>query len=134
MTEQLRWWQWRKRAHCPHADLQGIYGDQIFMAGFRRLHCRRCGRLLDGPVALAEEKLQPGWTWTPDGHDDRFEYTTSSDCDGTLVAHLRRIPMRSRVVPAGPWQPIDRVPDGLLDAFTGEIVGSPEHEAKAARL
>lgn len=45
---------WRQRRHCPHSNLRGIYGDEInHTAGFRRLQCRDCGRLIDGPVHLA---------------------------------------------------------------------------------
>jgi len=43
---------WRR---CPHPKLEGIYGDAINYAGGRRLWCRRCGRVLDGPVSLARE-------------------------------------------------------------------------------
>lgn len=49
----IRWWQFRKRAACPHSRLRGIYGDEIIAAGWKRLSCLDCGRLLDGPVALA---------------------------------------------------------------------------------
>ena len=43
---------WRR---CPHASLRGIYGDQqIAHYGGHRLICTDCGRLLDGPVSLAE--------------------------------------------------------------------------------
>ena len=50
----IRWWQIRKRAACPHSRLRGIYGDEIRAAGYKRLHCLDCGRLLDGPVVLAK--------------------------------------------------------------------------------
>lgn len=39
---------------CPHTSIRGIYGDEINRTpGYRRLVCRNCGRLLDGPVSLA---------------------------------------------------------------------------------
>ena len=45
----------RRRKHCPHSDLRGIYGDEInHTPGGRRLECRDCGRLLDGHVGVAE--------------------------------------------------------------------------------
>lgn len=49
----IRWWQFKKRAACPHSNLRGIYGDEIITARFKRLWCADCGRLLDGPVSLA---------------------------------------------------------------------------------
>ena len=47
----------RRRKHCPHSRLRGIYGDEINRTpGFRRLICRDCCTPLDGPVALAESR------------------------------------------------------------------------------
>lgn len=49
-------WPWRVRAWkraCPHSFLRAIHGDEINAAGGRRLVCRDCGALLDGPVSLA---------------------------------------------------------------------------------
>jgi len=53
--------QWRRpRAHCPHGDLRGIYGDEInHTPGGRRLQCLDCGELLDGPVSLAATRRGP---------------------------------------------------------------------------
>lgn len=46
--------QRRRRRHCPHARLRGIYGDEINRTpGGQRLCCLHCGALLDGPVAMA---------------------------------------------------------------------------------
>lgn len=42
-----------KRLRCPHSNLRGIYGDEIIMAGYRRLRCLDCRAYLDGPVILA---------------------------------------------------------------------------------
>jgi len=53
----IRWWEFLKRAACPHSRLRGIYGDEIILSGYRRLWCLDCGRLLDGPVRLAESRL-----------------------------------------------------------------------------
>lgn len=44
------------RRHCPHVNKRGIYGDEIRFMGYYRLQCNDCGRLLDGPVSLAEKK------------------------------------------------------------------------------
>lgn len=51
----MGWWEFRRRANCPHARLRGIYGDEITFATprFNRLQCLDCGRYLDGPVSLA---------------------------------------------------------------------------------
>lgn len=54
MNVSLPWYAFSRRYHCPHPYIRGIYGDEItFTPGYRRLQCRRCGRLLDGPVILA---------------------------------------------------------------------------------
>lgn len=43
-----------KRNRCPHANIRGVYGDEIiFVAGWRRLQCVDCGRYLDGGLELA---------------------------------------------------------------------------------
>lgn len=48
------WWE---RRRCPHVDVEGIYGDEILRTpGGRRLRCRDCGRLLDGPVSIAADR------------------------------------------------------------------------------
>lgn len=31
---------------CPHLHQQGIYGDEIIAAGWKRARCLDCGRLL----------------------------------------------------------------------------------------
>lgn len=49
----IPWWQFRKRVRCPHVDVRGIYGYEVIAAGFKRLWCADCGRLLDGPVSIA---------------------------------------------------------------------------------
>jgi hypothetical protein len=49
---------WRQRRACPHSRLRGIYGDEIITAGFKRLRCLDCGRLLDGSVRLAESRRE----------------------------------------------------------------------------
>lgn len=50
----FRWWQFRKRRHCPHVRVIGVYGDDIrFAPGNRRNYCCDCGRWLDGPVSIA---------------------------------------------------------------------------------
>lgn len=64
--------RWRERRHCAHSRLRGIYGDEInHTPGYRRLQCRDCGRLLDGPVMLAlvragEEELRAHQPSEPD--------------------------------------------------------------------
>ena len=45
--------RWRDRKRCPHVHLRGIYGDEIIAAGYKRLACLDCGRLLNGPVLIA---------------------------------------------------------------------------------
>ena len=47
------WRQSGKWKHCPHTRIRAIYGDEIYVAGGRRLRCRDCGNALDGPLELA---------------------------------------------------------------------------------
>lgn len=50
-------WRFRREIkHCPHSNLDPIYGDAINMSGGFRLWCRDCRRKIDGPVALAERR------------------------------------------------------------------------------
>ncbi|WPH57635.1 hypothetical protein [Mycobacterium phage WXIN] len=47
----IKWWQFSRRAHCPHLLVRRIYGDEInHTPGFRRDECQLCGRLLDDEV------------------------------------------------------------------------------------
>jgi hypothetical protein len=46
--------RWQQRRHCPHSNLQGIFGDAINHTGGFRLRCWDCGRYLDGAAALAK--------------------------------------------------------------------------------
>jgi len=56
----VKWWRnWLKRRHCPHRHLRGIYGDDVNRVGGYRLFCVDCGRFLDGPASLAEERPAP---------------------------------------------------------------------------
>lgn len=55
-SKVIPWWQFKKRSSCPHSRLRGIYGDEIIVAGFKRLWCADCGKLLDGPVRLAQSR------------------------------------------------------------------------------
>lgn len=59
----------RTRAHCPHANVTGIYGDPINHCGGWRLRCDDCGRHLEGPVAMAATRgpdTHPGGSPAPD--------------------------------------------------------------------
>ena len=46
----------RRRRHCVHRSLEGIYGDMIIAVGGYRLRCTECRALLDGPVELAARR------------------------------------------------------------------------------
>ena len=46
----------RRRLHCPHEHVEGIYGDEINRVGGYRLQCRDCRAFLDGPVSIAWER------------------------------------------------------------------------------
>lgn len=49
---------WRRRRHCPHVNVDGIYGDEINHVGGYRLVCADCGRYLDGPVSIAVDRTE----------------------------------------------------------------------------
>lgn len=49
----IRWWEFRKRAHCSHPKLRPVYSDEINLCGGWRLQCQTCKRYLDGPAWLA---------------------------------------------------------------------------------
>lgn len=52
----IKWWQFRKRYHCPHSTLMGYYGDEIIRNAWFRLRCMDCGKLLDGHPNLAKSR------------------------------------------------------------------------------
>lgn len=54
----IRWWQFRKRSRCPHEHVRGIYGDEIIFAtpDFNRLQCLDCGKYLEGPVNISDNR------------------------------------------------------------------------------
>lgn len=46
--------KFKRRYHCSHALLRGIYGDEINAVGGYRLQCIACGRYLDGPISYVK--------------------------------------------------------------------------------
>lgn len=56
MNRVIRWWEFRRRYHCPHERLDGIYGDAIQYFGWRRNLCADCGKTLDGPVSISQSR------------------------------------------------------------------------------
>lgn len=55
----LPWWALVRKRHCPHVDVMGVYGVRVGRTrGRRRMWCRRCRRLLDGPVELSEDRRE----------------------------------------------------------------------------
>lgn len=57
----------RKR-HCPHSNLRAIHGDEVnYTPGYRRLECRDCRALLDGPVVLASLRRDEAFLVRADG-------------------------------------------------------------------
>lgn len=46
---------WLRGNRCPHANMRGVYGDEINDCGGYRLRCCDCGRYLDGPLSLANQ-------------------------------------------------------------------------------
>lgn len=63
----------------------------------------------DAILAAGYRKLRPKWAETLT-NDGAFEYTISSDCDGSNVKHWRRIPgMTSEAQPA-PWETYEPEP------------------------
>jgi hypothetical protein len=69
--------RWRR---CPHQCLRGVYGDEVNQyAGGYRLQCRDCGKYLDGPVSLAQERdcekevAEPPMKWR-EAVDHAYDY------------------------------------------------------------
>lgn len=59
---------------------------------------------LTGPLARAGyRKLEPKWAETLT-NDGTYEYTISSDCDGSNVQHWRRTPGTACIEEASPWE------------------------------
>lgn len=79
---QYRGWFGRTaRRRCPHAELVGVYGDEINLVGGWRLWCKGCGCYLDGPVSLVEARSAEFQGIMP---DDRGTGTKQYD-DGTWL-------------------------------------------------
>lgn len=50
-------WPMFRINRCPHANVRGLYGDEVLAApGFRRLLCLDCDTHLDGPVSIARKR------------------------------------------------------------------------------
>ncbi len=69
---------------------------------------------------------EPVWSYTPEGHDDEYEYVVSADCDGSNRQAWRRTPERR--VPRGDAERIPHLPPAstrrLVDPVFGEQVRS----------
>lgn len=57
----------------------------------------------DALLAAGYRKMEPRWA---DGlvNDGTYEYTISSDCDGSSVQHWRRTPGTVCIEDASPWE------------------------------
>lgn len=57
----------------------------------------------DAILAAGYRKTEPLWadTLTNDG---KYEYTVSSDCDGSNVQYWRRVPGKTYIEAAAPWE------------------------------
>jgi len=59
--------------------------------------------IADALLAAGWVKSEPAWAETLD-NDGTYEYTSSSHCDGTHIAHWRRKPAMRGEVSVGPWE------------------------------
>ena len=73
--------------------------DELFQLMLGRTTTNAVERIL----AAGYRKTEPLWAdaLTNDG---AYEYTISSDCDGSNVQHWRRIPGKTYVEAASPWE------------------------------
>lgn len=62
--------------------------------------------MADALLAAGYRKTEPRWadTLTNDG---TYEYVVSSDCDGSHVQHWRRMPGKTYIEDASPWEPYE---------------------------
>ena len=59
--------------------------------------------IANGLIAAGYVKAEPSWAETL-VNDGTYEYTISSDCDGSNVQHWRRTPGLAYQGAAAPWQ------------------------------
>lgn len=59
--------------------------------------------IADGLIAAGYRKITPSWEPTL-VNDGVYEYTISSDCDGSSVQHWRRIPGQTYEGRPSPWE------------------------------
>lgn len=87
-----------------HVDTHGSNGHPApestaeVLREFDRIAARR------SPVET-EENWETVWLEGLE-HDDEFEYTSSSDCDGSNERRWKRAPEQRAFRPAGPWVPV----------------------------
>ena len=67
----------------------------------------------DEILAAGYRKLRPIFAETL-VNDGEYEYTISSDCDGSSVQHWRRKPKMAVVEDAQPWEAYEPVPATVL--------------------
>jgi hypothetical protein len=91
----------RRRAHCPHMHLRGIFGEQIRVVGGWRLECLDCGQYLEGPVSLASEGL---------------DLVNSID-NQVRLSIAEKISDRYDTVKVGHEETPDPYTEGLMDAY-----------------
>lgn len=59
--------------------------------------------LAHAALAAGYRKTEPKWAETLT-NDGTYEYTASSDCDGSNVKHWRRTPGKVWIEDASPWE------------------------------
>lgn len=69
---------------------------------FQLILGRTTTKAVDRIIAAGYVKAEPAWAETL-VNDGTFEYTVSSDCDGSNVKHWRRIPGLAYEGQPSPW-------------------------------
>lgn len=59
--------------------------------------------IADAILAAGYRKTEVRWAETLT-NDGTYEYTISSDCDGSSVQHWRRLPGKTYIEDASPWE------------------------------
>jgi hypothetical protein len=76
--------------------------EELFQLMLGRTTTKAVERIL----AAGYRKTEPKWAETL-VNDGTYEYTVSSDCDGSSVVHWRRKPAVVAIEDAAPWEPYE---------------------------
>jgi hypothetical protein len=87
-------------------ELGAIYQDTLNRGHGIISRFEQGTRAAEAILAAGYRKAEPLWvdSLTNDG---RYEYTVSSDCDGSNVQYWKRVPGKTYIEAASPWEAYD---------------------------